>query len=99
MTPTRRFMWFSIASFHLFVIGVTLVSLRMRRAAERRWIHLLNAGCYLWVAATQWFYWGAYVGVSARDLRMNAGVRAVWGLRVVAGLWFDRDAPSPALPT
>lgn len=99
MTPTRRFLWFSIASFHLFVVGVTLVSLRMRRAAERRWIHLLNAGFYLWDAATQWFYWGAYVGVSAGDLRMNAGVSAVCGLLVVAGWWSDKDAPSPALPT
>lgn len=99
MTPTRRFMWFSIASFHLFVIGVTLVSLRMRRAAERRWIHLLNAGFYLWDAATQWLYWGAAVGVSAADLHMNAGVSAVCGLLVLAGWWSDKDPPAaPATP-
>lgn len=93
MTPTRRFMWFSIASFHLFVIGVTLVSLRMRRAAERRWLHLLNAGFYLWDAATQWSYWGAHVGLRPADLHTNAGVSAVCGLLVLAGWWADRDAP------
>lgn len=96
MTPTRRFMWFSIASFHLFVIGATLVSLRMSRAAERRWIHLLNAGFYLWDAATQWLYWGGQVGVTAADLHTNAGVSAVCGLLVVAAWWSDRDPPALA---
>jgi hypothetical protein len=94
MTPTRRFMWFSIASFHLFMVGVTLVSLKMRRASERRWLHLLNAGFYLWDAATQWLHWGAYVGVSAADLHKNAGVSAICGLLVVAGWWLDKDAPA-----
>lgn len=91
MTPTRQFLWFSIASFHLFVVGVTLVSLRMRRVAERRWIHLLNAAFYLWDAATQWLYWGAHVGLAAADLHTNAGVSAACGLLLIVGWRADRD--------
>lgn len=91
MTPTRQFMWFSIGSFHLFVAAVTLISLRAKRAADRRWLHLANAGFYLWDAATQWAYWGKYLGVSARELHTNAGVSAVCGLLLVAAWWRDKD--------
>lgn len=91
MTPTREFQWFSIGSFHLLVIGVTLVALRMRHAAERRWIYLLNAGFYFWDATTEWLYWGKYVGVAPVDLHTNAGVSTLCGLLVMIGWWFDRD--------
>jgi hypothetical protein len=94
MTPTRQFLWFSIGSFHLLVVGVTLVILRMRHAAERRWLHLLNAAFYLWDAATQWLYWGGHVGLARADLHTNAGVSAVCGLLLVAGCWLDKDAPA-----
>jgi hypothetical protein len=91
MTPTREFLWFSVASMHLFLVAATAATLRMRRAAERRWIVLANAGFYLWDAATQWAYWGAYVGLAAGDLHVNAGVSAGCGLLLVAAAWRDRD--------
>jgi hypothetical protein len=78
MTPTREFLWFSIASFHVFVAAVSLVTLRMTRAADRRAILLANAGFYGWDAATQWLYWGGRVGLAPADLHVNAGVSAVW---------------------
>ena len=93
MTPTREFLWFSIASFHLFVAAVTVASLRMRRAAERRWILLANAGFYLWDALTQWLYWGAHVGLARADLHTNAGVSAGCAVLVIFAAWRDRDAP------
>ena len=93
MTPTREFLWFSIASFHLFVAAVTLASLRMRRAAERRWILLANAGFYLWDALTQWLYWGAHVGLARADLHTNAGVSAGCAVLVIFAACRDRDAP------
>lgn len=93
MTPTREFLWFSIASFHLFVAAVTVASLRMRRAAERRWILLANAGFYLWDALTQWLYWGAHVGLARADLHANAGVSAGCAVLLVFAAWRDRDAP------
>ena len=96
MTPTRQFMWFSIGSFHLFVVGVTLVSLRLRHAAERRWLHLANGAFYVWDAVTQWLYWGKHLGVAARDLHTNAGVSAVCGLLLVVAFWRDRDVSAAA---
>ena len=93
MTPTREFLWFSIASFHLFMAAVTVASLRMRRAAERRWILLANAGFYLWDALTQWLYWGAHVGLARADLHTNAGVSAGCAVLVIFAAWRDRDAP------
>ena len=93
MTPTREVLWFSIASFHLFVAAVTVASLRMRRAAERRWILLANAGFYLWDALTQWLYWGAHVGLARADLHTNAGVSAGCAVLVIFAAWRDRDAP------
>jgi hypothetical protein len=93
MTPTREFLWFSIASFHLFVAAVTVASLRMRRAAERRWILLANAGFYLWDALTQWLYWGAQVGLARADLHTNAGVSAGCAALLLFAAWRDRDAP------
>jgi len=93
MTPTREFLWFSIASFHLFMAAVTVASLRMRRAAERRWILLANAGFYLWDALTQWLYWGAHVGLARADLHTNAGVSAGCAVLVLFAAWRDRDAP------
>lgn len=92
MTPTREFLWFSIASFHLFVAAVAAASLRMRRAAERRWIVLANAGFYMWDALTQWLYWGAHVGLAGADLHTNAGVSAGCAALLVFAAWRDRDA-------
>lgn len=91
MTPTRQFMWFSVGSFHLFVVAVTAASLRMRHAAERRWLHLANAGFYFWDAATQWLYWGKYLDVAPRDLHVNAGVSALTGLLLLAAIRRDKD--------
>jgi hypothetical protein len=92
MTPTREFLWFSVGSFHLLVVAIAAMSLRMTRAAERRWVVLANAGFYLWDALTQWLYWGAHVGLAAADLHINAGVSA--GCAALLGLaaWLDRDA-------
>src|SRR4051794_6154133 len=67
MTPTREFLWFSIASFHLLVVAIAIMALRMARAAERRWIVLANAGFYAWDAATQWLFWGGHVGLARAD--------------------------------
>ena len=92
MTPTREFLWFSIASFHLFMAAVTVASLRMRRAAERRWILLANAGFYLWDALTQWLYWGGHVGLATGDLHTNAGVSAGCAALLVFAAGRDRDA-------
>ncbi len=92
MAPTREFLWFSIASFHLFVAAVAAMSLRMRRAAERRWIVLANAGFYLWDALTQWLYWGGHVGLARADLHINAGVSAGCAALLVFAAWSDHDA-------
>jgi len=91
-TPTREFLWFSIASFHLFVSAVTIASMRMRRATERRWIVLANAGFYMWDALTQWLYWGGYVGLARADLHTNAGVSAGCAALLVLAAWCDHDA-------
>jgi hypothetical protein len=90
LTPTRRFQWFSIASFHVFMAAVTYVSIVLPRAADRRKLHVLNAGFYLWDAATQWLYWGAAIGMAAVDLHVNAGVSAVVGLVLLGVAWRDR---------
>ncbi len=92
MTATREFLWFSIASFHLFVSAVTLACLRMARAVDRRALVLANAGFYLWDALTQWSYWGARVGVDRVDLHVNAGVSAGCAALMVLAAWLDRDA-------
>jgi hypothetical protein len=91
LTPTRRFQWFSVASFHVFMAAVTWVSITLPRAADRRKLHGLNAGFYLWDAATQWLYWGAAIGMAAADLHTNAGVSAVVGLVLLGVAWRDRD--------
>lgn len=93
MTPTREFLWFSIASLHLFLVAVTIASLRMRRAAERRWIVLANAGFYLWDALTQWLYWGGHVGLARADLHTNAGVSAGCAALLVFAAWSDQEPP------
>lgn len=90
MTPTREFLWFSIASFHLFVIATVVIALRMRNAAERRWVVLANAGFYLWDALTQWAWWGAHVGLAPKDLHVNAGVSAACAALMVFAAWRDR---------
>ncbi len=64
--------------------AVTVASMRMRRAAERR-------GFYLWDALTQWLYWGGYVGLSRVDLHTNAGVSAGCAALLVLAAWCDRD--------
>ncbi len=92
MTPTREFLWFSIASFHLFVTATVILALRMRRAAERRWLVLANAGFYLWDALTQWAWWGAHVGLAPLDLHVNAGVSAFTGAMLVFAARRDRGA-------
>lgn len=95
MTPTREFLWFSIASFHLLVVAVAVLSLRLARAAERRWLVLANAGFYLWDAATQWLYWGGHVGLARGDLHLNAGVSAGCAALLAFAAWLDRDGPHP----
>lgn len=94
LTPTRRFQWFSVASFHVFMAAVTAVSISLPRAADRRKVHVLNAAFYLWDAATQWLYWGTAIGMAAADLHTNAGVSAVVGLVLLGVAWRDRDDPS-----
>lgn len=94
LTPTRRFQWFSIASFHVFMAAVTFVSMSLPRASDRRKVHVSNAVFYLWDATTQWLYWGAAIGMTALRLHVNAGVSAVVGLLMVVVAWRDRgDAP------
>lgn len=92
MTATREFLWFSIGSFHLLVVGLTLVVLRLPRAAERRWIILLNAAFYLWDALTEWAYWGSHIGVAPLALHRNAGLSALCGVLLVIGCWWDHQA-------
>lgn len=92
MTPTREFLWFSVASFHLFMVAVAILALFMARAAERRRIVLANAGFYLWDALTQWLYWGGYLGLARADLHGNAGVSAGCSALLVLAAWLDRDA-------
>lgn len=93
MTPTREFLWFSVASLHLYVAATAGLVLRMRRAAERRWVLLANAGFYLWDALTQWGYWGAYVGVAPTDLHVNAGVSTATAALLGVAAWRDRSPP------
>ena len=95
LTPTRLFQWFSVASWHLFMVAVTIISLAMSRARERRWLHLANAGFYLWDALTQWFYWGAAVGVEAKTLAINVGVSAAVAA-LMALVWWRERRPSEA---
>jgi hypothetical protein len=94
MTPTREFLWFSVGSFHLLVVAIAAAALRMRRAAERRWILLANGVFYGWDALTQWLYWGARVGLTRGDLDLNAGVSAVCAALLMLAAWLDRDAGS-----
>jgi len=94
ITPTREFLWWSTASMHLFLVAVTAATLKMKIAAERRWILYANAGFYLWDAVTQWAYWGAHVGLAPHDLHVNAGVSAVCAVVVLAAASRDRD-PKP----
>lgn len=90
LTPTRRFQWFSVASMHVVIAAATWVSISLPRAADRRKLHLINAGFCLWDAATQWLYWGAAIGMSARDLHVNAGVAAGIGVVLLGVAWRDR---------
>lgn len=89
MTHTREFLWFSIGSFHLLVVGVTLATLRMRCPRERRWLYLVNAAFYLWDAVTEWSYWGSYLGVTPLLLHRNAGVSAAVALLLLIAWWRD----------
>jgi len=91
MTPTREFLWFSIASFHLFVTATAVIAMRMHRAAERRWLVLANGGFYLWDAVTQWAWWGAHVGLAPADLHVNAGVSLGCAALLGFAAWRDRD--------
>lgn len=90
LTPTRRFQWFSVASMHVVIAAATWVSISLPRAADRRKLHLINAGFCLWDAATQWLYWGAAIGMAARDLHVNAGVAAGIGVVLLGVAWRDR---------
>lgn len=92
MTATRQFLWFSVGSFHLLVVGVTLATLRMKHAADRRWLYLANAAFYLWDALTEWGYWGARLGVASTELHRNAGISAACGLLLVWAAYLDRQA-------
>lgn len=91
MTGTRRFQWWSIGSFHLLVVAVTFVALRMRHAAERRWLHLANAGFYLWDALTEWAYFGTSLGMEPQVLHRNAGVSALCGVLMLFAFVQDRE--------
>lgn len=90
ITPTREFLWASSGNLHLFLIAVTAATLWMKRASERRYLILANAGLYFWDALTQWAYWGSHVGLAARDLHVNAGVSAVCGVVLVVAALRDR---------
>jgi hypothetical protein len=90
LTPTRRFQWFSVASMHMVIAAATWVSISLPRAKDRRKLHLINAGFCLWDAATQWLYWGAAIGMAARDLHVNAGVAAGVGVMLLWVAWRDR---------
>ena len=96
ITPTREFLWASSGNLHLFLIAVTAATLWMKNASERRFIILANAGFYFWDALTQWIYWGAHVGLAARDLHLNAGTSAVCGALLVVAALKD-SAPQPEL--
>lgn len=89
MTATRAFQWFSIGSFHLFMVGVTLAALRIRSSRERGWLLLMNAAFYVWDALTEWLYWGAHLGVAPMDLHRNAGVSAACGLLLIVAWRHD----------
>lgn len=91
LTPTRRFQWFSVASMHVVVAAATWVSISLPRASDRRKLHLVNAGFCLWDATTQWLYWGAEIGMAAKDLHVNAGVAAGVGVVLLFVAWRDRD--------
>ena len=91
MTPTREFQWFSIASFHVFMAAVVLLTLRIGRAADRRAILLANAGFYGWDAATQWLYWGDRVELASADLHVNAGVSAGCAALLLLAAGRDRE--------
>lgn len=91
LTDTRSFQWFSIASFHLFMVAVTLAALAMDSARERRWIHLANAGFYAWDALSQALYWGPRIGVEPPTLATNVGVSALVGALLVFVWWRDRE--------
>lgn len=91
MTPTREFLWFSVSSLHLTLVAITVMTLWMKRAAERRWILFANAGFYLWDAITEWAYWGAHTGMAPMDLHVNAGVSAATGVIMIAAALYDRD--------
>lgn len=95
MTPMREFLWFSIGSFHFFAVGVALVAMRIRNAAERRWLVLLSAAFYIWDALTEWSYWGPHLGVDPLALHRNAGVSAFCGLLLIIGWWQDRRPRPP----
>jgi len=90
MTPTREFLWFSIASMHLFVTATVVIALRMRDSRERRWLVLANAAFYLWDALTQWGYWGARVEVAPMDLHVNAGVSLFTAALLAFAAWRDK---------
>lgn len=89
MTATREFMWFSIGSFHLFMVGVALVAMRLRSARERGFLLLMNVAFYLWDALTEWCYWGKRVGVAPVELHRNAGISAACGLVLIVAWRLD----------
>lgn len=89
MTATREFMWFSIGSFHLFMVGVVLAAMRLRSARERGWLLLMNAAFYLWDALTEWGYWGAHTGMAPVALHRNAGISAACGLLLLVAWRHD----------
>lgn len=97
MTPTRAFQWFSVASFHLYMVAITGASLVMPGARQRRLLYLANAGFYIWDAATQWLYWGAEVGVEPATLHTNAGISAAVGALLVWVWWRERAGLGPEL--
>lgn len=93
LTPTRRFQWFSIASFHLFMVGVSVAALRMADPRERRWLHVANAAFYAWDALSQWLFWGEVIGMDAGTLATNASVSALVAAALALVWWREGLAP------
>ncbi|MYT99996.1 MULTISPECIES: hypothetical protein [unclassified Streptomyces] len=92
MTPTRHFMWFAIAGYHVLIIAVTVVAMGLGRAADRRKIIVINALMYIfWDAMAQIVHWGHAIGMTVSDLSVNSGVSLAVGLMLLVVAWLDRD--------
>ncbi|MEV6283761.1 hypothetical protein [Kribbella sp. NPDC051770] len=100
MTPTRHFQWYAVAGYHVLIIAVTIITMTLQRATDRRKFIIVNALMYLlWDATSQLVYWGPEIGMATTDLITNAGVSIVTAAVLFAVAYFDRDPVStPATP-